>query len=124
MRFDYLETAADVDELLAEFGQAVTIRTVTTGAYDPATGGASSSSVDSTGTGAEFDFGLHLSGASFTAGTVIVAGDKQLLLSPVGISEPQQGSFAIISGVAWSIAAVKVTGPAGVPVLFELLLRK
>lgn len=124
MSFDYIETATDVDELLDEFGQEVTLRTVTTGDYDPATGSASSSSVDSTGTGAEFDFGLHLSGASFTAGTVIVAGDKQLLLSPVGIPEPQQGSFAIIGSVIWSIAAVKVTGPAGVPVLYELLLRK
>lgn len=123
MSFDYLETASDVDELLSEFGQQVTIRTVTTGSYDPSTGSASSSTSDLTGNGVVFDFGLHLSGSSFTAGTMITTGDKQLLLSPMGMPEPKAGSFAIIGGVTWSIAAVKVTGPAGVPVLFELLLR-
>lgn len=124
MNFDYSEVATGANELLAEFGQQVTIRTVTTGVYDPATGSVSSSSVDVIGKAAEFDFGSHLSGSSFTKGTVITAGDKQLLLSPVGITEPQQGSFVIIGSVTWSIAAVKVTGPAGIPVLYELLLRK
>ena len=124
MSFDYLETASDVDELLIEFGQPVTIRTVTTGAYDPATGSVSSSSADVIGNGAVFDFVLHLSGTSFVAGTLIASGDKQLLLSPVGITPPQPGSLVIIGGVTWKIEAVKVTGPAGIAVLYELLLRK
>lgn len=124
MSFDYAGTALDVDATLKEFGGPVTLRTVTAAPYNPATGKASSSSQDLPGTGAVFDFALHLSGTAFSPGTLILAGDKQLLLSPVGVTEPQPGSFVIIGTKTWHVVATKTLAPAGIPVLYEVLLRK
>jgi len=124
MSLDYASIALDVDAILAETGQPVTIRTVTTGAYDPSTGKPSTTSSDLPGTGAVFDFSLHLSGTAFLPGTLILAGDKQLLLSPVGMTEPQPGSFVIIGTKTWHVVATKTLAPAGIPVLYEVLLRK
>lgn len=120
----YTELATVADELLAEFGQAVTIRHRTAGAYDPATGSVTVTTTDETGRAALFDFGLHQSGTSFTAGALIQAGDKQMLLSPVGITAPKPGDHAIAAGVTWNVSAVKETAPAGTVVIYELLLRR
>ncbi len=124
MTFDYAGTAQDVDATLKEVGQSVTLRTITAGPYDPATGKASSVSAELPGFGAVFDFVLHLSGTAFVPGTLIVAGDKQLLLSPVGVAEPQPGSLIIVGTVTWHVVATKTLAPAGIPVLYEVLLRK
>lgn len=120
----YADLAADAQLLLAEFGQVVTIRRKTTGEYDPETGSASVTTVDQPGYGCVFDFGLYASGQSFTAGSMIVAGDKQLLLSPVGMAAPTPGNIAVIGGETWSIVSVKVTAPAGVAVIYECQLRR
>lgn len=124
MSIDYASIAQDVDAILAEAGQPITIRTVIAGPYDPSTGKPTKTSSDLPGTGAVFDFALHLSGAAFQPGTLIVAGDKQLLLSPVGVTEPQPGSFVVIGTVTWHVVATKTLAPAGIPVLYEVLLRK
>lgn len=120
----YTDLAAVADELLAEFGQSLTIRRRTSGAYDPATGSATVTTADQSGVGAVFDFGLHQSGQYFQPGTMIQAGDKQLLLSPVGITAPANGDQAIIGGVTWAIQSVKTTAPAGEAVIHECLLRR
>lgn len=120
----YGDLAITADELLGEFGQGITLRRQNVGGYDPEAGGETVTTTDESGQGAVFDFGLHQSGASFAAGSMIVAGDKQLYLSPVGISAPRAGDLAIIGGEAWSIVSVKSTAPAGVPVLYEAQLRK
>lgn len=120
----YADLAAVADDLLAEFGQPVTIRRQTPGSYDPDTGSATVTTADESGYGAVFDFGLHQSGLSFSAGNMILAGDKQMLLSPVGITVPAPGHLAIIGSETWAIVSVKTTAPAGVAVLYECLLRK
>jgi hypothetical protein len=120
----YSDLAADADLLLAEFGQSITIRRQTAGEYDPETGSAAITTSDEVGNGCVFDFGLHASGQSFSAGSMILAGDKQLLLSPVGIAAPAPGCLAIIGADAWNIVSVKSTAPAGVAVIYECQLRK
>lgn len=115
----YGDLANTADELLKEFGQPVTIRTQTPGEYDPATGTSAITTVDTVGNGCVFDYG-----ANAIDGTMIVAGDKQLLLSPVGMSEPGIDDLAIIGGIQWRIVSVKALSPAGVAVLFECQLRK
>ncbi|MFZ3286546.1 MAG: hypothetical protein WA191_06815 [Telluria sp.] len=125
----YSDLAADADAILTEFGLSVTLSHSTPGTYDPSTGTVTSTTTTQTGTGAVFDFGLHQSGASFTAGSMIVAGDKQLLLSPLktdgtAIIAPVPGDLATIGGTIWTIAGIKSTAPAGEAVLYECLLRK
>lgn len=115
----YGELALTADDLLKEFGQAVTIRTQTPGEYDPETGTSAITPVDTVGNGCVFDYGTNA-----IDGTMIVQGDKQLLLSPVGMATPDIGSIAIIGDDQWNIVSVKTTAPAGVAVLFECQLRK
>jgi hypothetical protein len=125
----YSDLAADADELLTEFGQSVTLTHIVPGAYDPTTGTVTNTTTTQAGTGAVFDFGLHQSGTSFTAGSMIVAGDKQMLLSPLKtdgtqITAPVTGDLATIGADVWTIASIKSTAPAGVAVLYECQLRK
>lgn len=115
----YGDLALTADDLLKEFGQPVTIRTQTPGEYDPETGTSAITTVDTVGNGCVFDYGTNA-----IDGTMIVQGDKQLLLSPVGMATPANGSIAIIGDDQWNIVSVKTTAPAGVAVLFECQLRK
>lgn len=120
----YSDLAVVADQLLAEFGRSVTIRAQAAGTYDPESGSATLTTSDQAGNGAVFDFGLHQSGMAFTAGSMILSGDKQLLLSPVGITAPAPGDLAIIGSETWNIVSVKTTAPAGTAVLYECQLRK
>ena len=120
----YSELAETANSLLSEFGQVVTLRSQTAGDYDPDTGAAAIVAADQSGVGCVFDFGMHASGASFTAGSMILAGDKQLLLSPAGIAAPEPGSQVIIGADTWTVVSVKTTAPAGVAVIYECQLRR
>lgn len=120
----YADLTADADSLLSEFGQSVTLTHITAGAYDPDTGSVTNTTTTQTGTGAVFDFGLHQSGAAFTAGSMIISGDKQLYLSAVGITAPAAGDQLTIGSDVWSVVSVKTTAPAGTVVLYECQLRK
>ena len=115
----YGDLALTADELLAEFGQPITIRTNTPGNYDPDTGTTPIATSDTIGSGCVFDYGTQA-----IDGTLIVQGDKQLYLSPVGMSEPGIDDLAIASGVTWRITQVKAIAPAGVAVLYDCNLRK
>lgn len=109
---------ATAARLLAQFGQPMTLRKRTPGAYDPATGAAAVTEVDSTTQGAAFDFP-----AGMVNGTSILRGDKQVILTGGG-SAPDAGDLLLIVGVAHGIVNVKATAPAGLVVIYELQVRK
>ncbi len=115
----YDELAEIADELLKEFGQEVVIRRVMAGEYNPETGSATLTTVDQAGVGAVFDYGDRL-----IDGSMILSGDKQLFLSPVGIGAPTPEHKAIVGQDTYNIVRVKTTAPAGTAVLYECQLRK
>lgn len=121
MTFDYAELATTATELLTEFGQNVTRRAYTIGAYDPATGSATPTTADTTRKGAVFDYNLQGAGASFVRGTQIQAGDKQLLLDAAG-TVTQHDHF-IIGGVEYVVQTFSIVNPAGTPVMHDIHLR-
>lgn len=115
----YTELATVADELLAEFGQSVTIRHRTSGAYDPATGAVAVTTTDEAGYGAVFDYDTkHIDG------TMIVRGDKYALLSPIGITAPDTDDRLIIGGVEYGIVSIKTEAPAGTAVLHTVQIRR
>lgn len=122
--FDYARPAATAERLLTRFGQVVTVKRVTPGGYDPATGEATPVETSQVGTGALFDFGLHQSGTAFAPDSMILVGDKKLLLSPVGVSQPAPGDRVAVGADLFSVVNVKITAPAGVVVMYECQLRK
>ena len=100
MSFDYSELAATALELLTEFGGDVTRRSYTAGVYDPATGLVTPTTADTTRQGALFDFGA---GKTLERGTLIQAGDKQLLLDATATVSPQDSSMQ--AGLSMSSSA-------------------
>ena len=121
----YAELAADTQELLAEFGQAVVLRKVAAGAYDPATGTVTQTETNHNTVAALFDFTGVQSGQMFAPETAILAGDKQCLMSPQVTAVPAPNDKVVdAGGTVWQVAGMKEVNPAGTVVLYELLLRR
>lgn len=129
MAIDYDEIAAGALESLEEAGQIVKLRRAVPGEYDPGTGGSADVDVDYEGTGAAFDYSLKDSGQASDPNTLIRVGDKQLYLAATQTSgepmpTPLTSNKVVIGSVVWNVQNVKEINPAGVPVLYELNLRK
>lgn len=122
MSFNYAGSAATALKLLQNFGQAVTLRKQTAGAYDPATGSATVTTADHAGTGVLLDYKLVNSG-QMLENSMVQAGDKKLLLAPDIAATPEPDDLVIAQGT-WRIVNVKAVNPAGTVVLYELQLRK
>ena len=122
MTFDHAASAATALRLLQQFGQAVTLRKQTAGAYDPAAGSATVSTADYAGTGALLDYDLINSG-QWLEQSMVEAGDKKLLLAPDIGATPEADDLIIAQGT-WRIVNVKIINPAGTVVLYKLQLRK
>lgn len=123
---DLADTAAT---LLADLGQAVTLTRRTAGAYDPATGSAGLTDTTSNALGLVFEYNTFIrSGVRNEPSSLIQAGDKQLLLSPVDVTgaalaRPQDGDLATFGGVTYTITAAAPCAPAGTVVYFECNIR-
>lgn len=119
MTFNYAKSAASALRLLTKFGADVTRRSYTTGTYDPATGGASVTTADTTRKGAFFDFD---GGAQYVRGQLVQGGDKQLLLDASATVELQD-HFIDAAGVEWTIVSLGSVAPAGTVVLYDIHVR-
>ena len=116
----YSDMADTADELITEFGQSVTLKVSAGAAYDPETGSSVVTYTDQAGHGCVVDFDKKL-----IDGTKVRIGDKLVLLSPLGISEPKDGDQLVIGAETWQLVPpVTVTAPAGVAVLYEVQVRK
>lgn len=112
----YARMQATANKLLKGKGQAVTITHTTQGSYDPATGAITNTSSTQSGYGATFEYSTQA-----VDGTLIVAGDKKLLLSALNaagtiLTAPSIGDTLSIGG---TITSVKPLSPAGTTVLYE-----
>jgi len=122
--FNYTKTKASVERMLTKYGQSITLTHHSLGAYDPATGTATDTTSTQTGKGAIFEWGQQGStpsyGRSMIPESSIVSGDKQLFLSPTGITVPEVNDYVTdVNGVMYLIKMVKTLAPAGTVVLIE-----
>jgi len=115
---DWAELQADVADTISGFG-LVTQRSYTVGAYDPATGEATTSTADSTRKGVVLDFAA---GQSLVRGTLVQSGDKRLLLDAVA-AVAMQDHF-IVSGVEYVVVSIGEINPAGTPLLYDLHVKQ
>ncbi|MDQ1921630.1 hypothetical protein [Massilia pseudoviolaceinigra] len=121
---DYAKTAARADQSLRRKGGTVVLRRAVPGTYDPGTGtGTPASTADYPGTGVKI---AYL--AEDIDGTLIRAGDQQLLLSPLQregapMPVPTTADLVLIGAEVLTIAAVQKVEPTDVAVLFTLQLR-
>lgn len=116
----YERMALTADRMLTSKGQPVTITRKTAGTYNPATGSATVTTTTQTGYGVIFDHGDRN-----VDGTLIQAGDKNLLLSAIGITVPELNDTVTVGGAVYTIVQpLKVICPATTVVMYELNLRR
>lgn len=116
----YTATAAEAHALLSEFGQRVTLTKNSAGAYNPATGSATVTSVAQSTVGAVLEFA---DGVTNFAGALVTKDSKRVLLSTVGIDAPAVDDTIAAGGKTYTVLQVKATRPAGVPVLYECMVQ-
>jgi len=122
----YARLQNTAQKLLKGKGQSLTLTKITAGTYNPATGGFTGAGTSTqTAYGAVFDYG-----AKQIDGTLIKAGDKQLLLSAfktdgAALTPPVLGDTVTdAAGVVYTLVdPLKIVSPAGTPVLFDCNLR-
>lgn len=121
--------------MLAEFGQAITLtRAASGGTYNPVTSKVEGGSpVVQLATGAVFEYPISIrikGGDQRQADSMILAGDRQLLLSvnhpdgtPLNPPPKADDRVTLLSGVTYTITTVAPLAPAGIPVYFECNIR-
>lgn len=116
----YSNLATTAARLLAQFGQDVTLQPSAQATYNPATSVATSTAGTSVSRkGAIFDFGK---GVTNVRGNLVQATDRQLLLEP-GVA-PKLSDAVVVGGATFAIVSVGELSPGGVPVLYDLHLRR
>lgn len=118
----YDEMAVMALEMITEFGQAVTIRDIKPGEYDPDTDSAGPDTIiEQTAQGILLDF----TGQEFQNNSLIKQGDKKLKVAAQGLEwAPDLLNKVVIQGLTWSIVPpLKEINPAGTPILYELQVR-
>jgi len=114
----YESLAGIANQVLTTYGQSLVISNIVTGAYDPATGTSSSTVTAQTGIGAIFEYENKN-----IDGVLIQKGDKQVILSPVGITAPKLNDVINIGGISHTIINVGTISPAGTICLYDLNVR-
>jgi len=121
----YERIQATANRLLKGKGQSLTLTHVIPGTYDPSTGQITNTTSTQTGFGAVMDWS-----ANQIDGTLILATDRQLLLSPLNsagaaLTAPVLGDTVTdAAGVVYTLVApLKTVSPGGVAVLYDCNLR-
>ncbi|VVP63073.1 hypothetical protein PS907_00120 [Pseudomonas fluorescens] len=118
----YDEMATMALEMIAEFGQPVTISKTEPGEYDPDIGGeAPGVPAEQIAQGILLDF----TGLEFQNNSLIKQGDKRLKIAAQGLVwVPGLLDKVVAQGRTWSIVPpLKEVNPAGTPILYELQVR-
>jgi hypothetical protein len=124
---DYNSLQNKATNLITKYGTNITIKRYSLGTFSPTTGSyASSSTISCTVKGlikspASSRMGF---GDRFADGTVIQAGDRELLFASSGTLTPMNGDLATVHGVDYNIVTVLPVEPGGVVLLRRALVRK
>lgn len=133
---DFNKKAQAVAKKFEKDGEASVLRRIVYGDYDPDIGGKPVLRDDAYPCFVMcFDYDLQGSGQSNLPGSLIQAGDKQILLPAYGVPvAPEQEDLiivggriiadAVVGGVTWVVKNVKTVAPTSIAVLHELNGRK
>jgi hypothetical protein len=132
--FDWVSTAQQAHDALVDAGGAepgVVLTHPATGGYDKATSTVvPGAPVTARGVGLVFDYDFRDSGAAVNGNTLVRAGDRRLYLSPfdqdgADVRPPEHGDKCLApDGMTYNVESVKTLAPAGVAVLYDVLLRR
>lgn len=131
--FDYVQTAQDALAILMDFGGAEPGITFThTPDAAPAPGGAPviPPPVTTLAVGLVFTYSYQMSGDGTRPGSLILAGDRQCYIAAIDINGVQipapvkEDTALAPDGVEYVVQLVKPISPNGIPVLYEIQLRR
>jgi hypothetical protein len=118
----YERMAETALRLIRQYGQAVTLREITPGSYDPSTGETSPDTATEASTSGVL---IEYTGQERQANSLIQQGDKKLMVPAKALAQPSLNSKVIIQGEVWTIVPpLKVMNPAGTPLVYELQVRR
>ena len=109
---------ATASKLMAKFGGTATIRSVTTGTYNPVTGTASESISDTTVKGVVEDVNAR------EVNDLVQAGDRRLTIAAADVNAaPTTADKVVISSVVHQVIRVTTIEQDNQPITYELILR-
>lgn len=117
----YTRPRATALKLLRKYGQFLTLtQRVATGEYDPATASAAVTESGQTVTGAIFDYPAHK-----IDGTLIVQGDKEVLIAASGLTITPAPGMKLTdgNGDVFEVITAQALAPAGEAVIHTLQVR-
>ena len=122
----YSRMASTALRLITRFGQAATLDDVTPGAYDPITGETTGDTpITQPCQLILLDYTSQESGAKFNEGSQVVSGDKKILIAAQGLTwAPTLTTRITADGAVWQAVNIKVSNPAGTPLVYEIQGRK
>ncbi|TWI69056.1 hypothetical protein IP91_00121 [Pseudoduganella lurida] len=131
MDFDYIQTRDDARQVLIDFGGAepgLTFARTTKGGHVPGAGGpAAGSTITTVAIGVMLPYGQ---GTTAREGSLILASDQRAYVAAVDLGgaeilAPAKGDKCLApDGQTYNVENVWTTAPAGIPVLYELQLRR
>ena len=103
---------------MAKFGGVATIRRITMGAYDPATGTAAETAADTVVRGVLEDVNVR------EVNDLIQAGDKRLTIAAADVANaPITADKVLIASVVHQVISVATTDQDNTAITYELILR-
>jgi len=120
-------------EFIRDYGFTATYVSTVDGEYDPATGSSPRTVTPTPVEAILMDLTLNSNGLSTRFGTLVVSGDKQLLVRPPNKTNPTTPVLAIntatdrvkVKGVEYKIVTFKEVNPTGSdPILYDLYIRR
>jgi hypothetical protein len=116
----YTELRATANDLLLEFGRAMTISDEAAGTYQPGTGIAPKAPASFACTGAMFDYdGLEFDGSA------VIRGDRRIYISAESITKaPKVGMRVTVGAELWHVVNTKTIDPGGIDVLYDVQVRR
>lgn len=122
----YDDMAAVALDLITEFGQAATLDGVTPGTYDPVTGETTGDTpITQPCQLILLDYSLQESGIKYAEGSQVQNGDKKILIAAQGLTwAPALTTTITADGAIWRAVNIKLSNPAGTPLVYEIHGRK
>ncbi len=115
----YNRAAATAVRLLEKFGQAVTVKRIVEGEYDPMTGDIASTEQVYTGRGAVLGYDI-----SDMAGGLVQANDRRVYIAPDLGATPEPGDKLVLAdGSTYTVISSSPLSPAGTVVLHDVQVR-
>lgn len=120
---DWTAKTNSAHKMLAKYGQNVTLKVASIGAYDVDLHQAVITYESESRKAVLLDFDRINFGVTLQNSTLIQKDDRRCIMDAKG-TRPQTKDLLAVGGVEYPIFDIKILSPGGVDILYDMLLRK